>query len=95
MAATAPGFDELRRQAFRDMVKRAYEALRAEGVADRQMCDGQIFMWLHDAYGFRAGRAEFKHMLLEAAEEDPEIEVRRDKSGILYVRVRRASGRHS
>ena len=84
----APGFDELRRQAFGDMVKQAYRALRAEGVKDRQMCDGQIFMWLHDAYGFRAGRAEFKRMLIELADEDPDVEVKRDKSGILYVKVR-------
>ncbi len=92
----APGFDELKRQAFRDMVKRAYRALRAEGVKDRQMCDGQIFMWLHDAYGFRASRADFKRMLIEAAEEDPDIEVKRDKSGIIYVKVRPSRmGQHS
>jgi len=84
----APSFDELRRQAFGDMVKRAYRALKAEGVKDRQMCDGQIFMWLYDAYGFRASRADFKRMLLELGEEDPEVEVKRDKSGILYVKVR-------
>ena len=85
----APSFDELRRRAFGDMVKQAYRALRAEGVKDRQMCDGQIFMWLHDAYGFRAKRADFRRMLLELAEEDPDVEVKRDRSGILYVRVRR------
>jgi len=88
--SSAPGFEELQKAAFRDMVKEAYRALRAEGVKDRQMCDGQIFMWLHDAYGFRAGRAEFRRMLLEAAQEDPEIEVSRDRSGILYVKVRGA-----
>ena len=86
--STAPSFDELRLAAFRDMVKEAYRALRAEGVSDRQMCDGQIFMWMHDAYGFRAKRDEFKRLLLRAAEVDPEIEVIRDRSGILYVRVR-------
>jgi len=84
----APSFDELKRRAFGDMVKQAYRALRAEGVKDRQMCDGQIFMWLYDAYGFRAKRAEFKHMLIELGDEDPDVEVKRDKSGILYVRVR-------
>ena len=86
----APGFEELQLAAFKDMVKEAYRALKAEGVSDSQMCDGQIFMWMHDAYGFRAGRAEFKRLLLKAAEEDPEIEVTRDRSGILYVRVRKA-----
>ena len=87
---SAPSFEELQLAAFRDMVKEAYRALRAEGVRDHQMCDGQIFMWMHDAYGFRASRAEFKRLLLEAARTDPEIEVIRDKSGILYVRVRKA-----
>ncbi|HDI01355.1 MAG TPA: hypothetical protein ENF78_02880 [Candidatus Bathyarchaeota archaeon] len=85
---SAPSFEDIRRAAFRDMVKEAYRALRAEGVKDRQMCDGQIFMWLHDAYGFRASRDEFRQMLVQAAEEDPEIEVARDRSGILYVKVR-------
>jgi len=69
-------------------VKEAYRALKAEGVKDRQMCDGQIFLWLHDIYGFRAGRDEFRRLLLQAAREDPEIEVREDKSGIIYVKVR-------
>ncbi|HDJ25998.1 MAG TPA: hypothetical protein ENF34_01615 [Candidatus Bathyarchaeota archaeon] len=85
---SAPSFEELQRATFRDMVKEAYKALKAEGVKDRQMCDGQIFMWLHDAYGFKASRADFKRMLIRAAEEDPEIQVSRDRSGILYVKVR-------
>ena len=85
----APGFEEIRREAFKEMVKEAYRALKAEGVKDRQMCDGQIFLWLHDAYGFRARRQEFKRMLMEAAEEDPDIEVIQDKSGILYIKVRK------
>jgi len=83
-----PGFEELRMAAFRDMVKAAYRALRAEGVKDRQMCDGQIFMWIHDTYGFDASRDEFRRMLIQAAREDPEIEVEETRCGIIYVRVR-------
>jgi len=83
-----PSFEELRKEAFRDMVKAAYRALRAEGVKDRQMCDGQIFMWMHDAYGFDAKRDEFRRMLIEVAREDPDIEVEETKCGIIYVRVR-------
>jgi len=83
-----PSFEELRKETFRDMVKAAYRALRAEGVKDRQMCDGQIFMWMHDAYGFDARRDEFRRMLVEAAREDPDIEVEETKCGIIYVRVR-------
>jgi len=83
-----PGFEELKMGAFREMVKAAYRALRAEGVKDRQMCDGQIFLWIHDAYGFDAGREEFRRMLLRAGEEDPDIEVEETRCGIIYVRVR-------
>ena len=84
----APGFEELKKEAFRDMVKAAYRALRAEGVKDRQMCDGQIFMWIHDAYGFDAKRDEFRRLLLEVARDDPEIEVEETRCGIIYVKVR-------
>jgi len=83
-----PSFEELKKEALKDMVKAAYRALKAEGVKDRQMCDGQIFMWIHDVYGFDARRDEFRRMLIEVAREDPDIEVEETKCGIIYVRVK-------